>query len=1211
MWGNSRTVNGLRRAEGPAGFSWHRGIIRLITLALLGGSVFAQDDNPGSPPPPDTPTPAGAPVGSAPADPESTDSDGADSESAAVWDRLIYLPYRNLRDAFDRHGSTVFLPYSEYLKRWRDTEPEAATIDGVITQSHYRGRVDQSLLRIDAELTVQVLGEPWVEIPVQFGAAAVGKLTAGEGQQVLLRGTGNGTYALLFGQAGMHVINLELAVPISTSPDGRSASFSVPPVGITTFELAIPEPDQTVELTPRLVSLPVEAATGETRIKATLGSTTSISANWHARTGLKPDMDLLAAVTNLQQVTLRDGLAHTDAWLDYDILRGEMSSVAIAVPASHRILGVSSGNAKIRGWKAEPGDNAQTLTIDFLNPARNDITIEIHSEREFGSEPLPLAGRDDDGKFHGIHAIDAVRESGQISIAAASDLSLQFEKLTGLARIETSEVAQRLRRDGTPAFKFYSSNIELIVTAKPVEPRLLTDSDYRFELTDDELKLNAALNYTVERAGVFELRLAIPEGMVIDGVSDNVGLYREHHLENGDQHVLRVVFGQKSASSQRFTLQVRGHVVIEDRTDQLELTLPIPEPLDIEREVARVSVVASQGIDIITVEDNVIAAQPAPIDGIVPSRQLAAQQSIVAWTFNRRPVEIPIRTERRPTRLTARVGSTVNVKEELVEVKTLLTYDVQFAGLDTFRFAVPEAVSEKVQVVSLEGGSAPPIKQSVPADEAIDGWIIWTVTMQRPVTGSHRFQVSWDQPPETTAEGIAESAVDDDAPANDNAATAANTPAVDSNGATDSKAISLVFQTLRVLGLDGEGNQPEVALLDVSGEVVVQKGRSLAVETKPLDEWLEAIDIRELQLLPHNGAIAYRYFRQPVGLKIDATKHEIQKVVETVVSRGLVEVVTRRDTKANYRCRYRIRSSERQRLRVDVPVGSELLGVFVDGQPVNPERNNQPLEVPDWDSYFVSVARPAASDEPFSLTLQMMTPIAEATPFVETWGGRLLLRLPQIGGYDNTAVALQQLNTVIWVPDEFRLAGDADGFTNESQMRLDRAFAPSQSRPQRYDPLNPDDWIGVPRAGFIDFPTEGNRYRYSSLGGSPSITVSFINHHNYTWLCSGALLVIAILLRGLSWDTKLLLALVASFAVALCGLTALGWTAEIVATARFGVFALLGIWVLHLLFNWREHSDSAAAPPPISAASPGFEPGIAAVIPPPGVFDDLRDQFGE
>ncbi len=56
--------------------------------------------------------------------------------------------------------------------------------------------------------------------------------------------------------------------------------------------------------------------------------------------------------------------------------------MAIAVPTSHRILEASSGaTQRFADGKVEPGDDAQTLTIDFLNPVRDDIiTIEIHSE---------------------------------------------------------------------------------------------------------------------------------------------------------------------------------------------------------------------------------------------------------------------------------------------------------------------------------------------------------------------------------------------------------------------------------------------------------------------------------------------------------------------------------------------------------------------------------------------------------------------------------------------------------------------------------------------------------------------------------------------------------------------------------------------------------------------------------------------------------------
>jgi hypothetical protein len=295
-------------------------------------------------------------------------------------------------------------------------------------------------------------------------------------------------------------------------------------------------------------------------------------------------------------------------------------------------------------------------------------------------------------------------------------------------------------------------------------------------------------------------------------------------------------------------------------------------------------------------------------------------------------------------------------------------------------------------------------------------------------------------------------------------------------------------------------------------------------------------------------------------------------------------------------------------LRVDVPVGSELLGVFIDGQQVSPEKNAQPMETEGWDSYFINVARPGSSDDLFSLTLQMMTPVDVRAPF-EGWGGKLLLRLPQVGGIDSSGVVVQQLQTIVWTPEDFNLLGDTGGFTHETKLKVRDALA--IRREGYYDYFNADEWVGVPAAGFIDFPTEGNRFRYSSLGSRDSILLTWASQSNYTWLASGALILIAILLRGLSWDTKLLLILIAAFAAILSGLSSPGWSAEVISAARFGIYALFGIWVLHTVFSWKSNSVAAPeepddGPPP----DPRVGASLPVVIPPPGVFDDLRKQFG-
>lgn len=1180
-----------------------RGFASLIVLCVLacGAAVAQEEKKPetggaGTTGPAQPPTPEAARGGKAGAQP--TDPN---------WERLIYLPYRNLKDVFEKQGSTVFMPYAEYLKKWPvNDKPEQKSVEAVITEAHYVAVAEKSLLRIKAQLTVKVLGKPWVEVPVKFGAAAVGKLTPQKEGDVLLMGTGNGAYKLLFGSAGEHKLELELATAIQTSPDGRRAEFEVPPVAITTFELAVPEADQTVELVPQVVSLPVEANGKETRIKANLGSTTSVSASWHARTSQKPEMDLLTAVTNLQRVTFRGGLVHTDALLSYEVLRGELTEASLVVPVGQRVLGVTSTDAKIRSWKAEPGEKKQTVRVEFLNPVKGHATLEVHTEREFGEDPVNVLGRADDGAVLGIHSSDAVRESGQIVIAKSADLDVTFETVRGLSRIDQAEVVPTLKQDGTTAFKFYGANALLSVKAKPVEPRLIVESSsYSFEIHEDEVRLRANIAYDVTRAGVFELKYVLPNMLNVDRVQVTQGAtLREFHVEGENPKTLRVTFTKRTAAEAKVNVELHGSLKFAEANEMVELSMPLPEPQGIERETGNVFVQASDSVEVITDPTSVQGAQPLPIEqqavAVAPGLRLAS-----AWQFNRRPVAIPVKTVRKPTRLTAQTATTISIKEETTEVATELHYIVEYAGLDTFRFQVPESIAGDVQIVSLESAPLPPIKQKVRDKEAVNGWVGWTITLQREVTGTYRFKVSYDLTPKVLG--------DDDAAKPD--AKKADKKDADAKAAAQNRVLQSVVQVARVLGLDGtDAKRREVALSSVFGEVVIDKSRALAIDAKKLDDGLEAIDVRELTLLPQSGAQAYRYYRQPAAVKVDARKYDIQEVVETVVMRSLVEVVARKDVKASYRCRYWLKSSERQRLRVDVPIGSELLGVFIDGRQINPENNTESRSdelKAAWDSYYLNIGRSKESNEPFSITLQMQTPVGERgkTPF-EQWSGGLKLRLPQLGGVNAGGVAVQQTQAVVWVPSKFDLVGEPEGFVAESSLRLEDVLTRRRYEPRDY--FDYSQWVGVPPTGIIDFPEEGAKYRYSNLGGTQEITITFASRPLHTWLFSGVLVAIALLLIRWSWDRKAALLLIAAFVAACFSISHPGWVLVVLGAARYGLAVMVGLWILNTLFGARQPVAAATVPAVEVVPTTPWSEGMApACVPPPGVFDELRREFGK
>ncbi len=1081
-------------------------------------------------------------------------------------ERLIYLPFKTLKAVFEKPDGSVFVPYADYLKLIEQAmgtgmrKADQPPVGGVITSATYTAKIEKDVAQISATLVVQVLDKGWVEVPVKFGEAAIGKLSSDSGK-VLLRGTGNGTYSLLLPTPGEHKVQIELTARVRTAPEGKSLDMDVPPVGITTFELVVPEADQSIELKPKLIADTVAIAAGvkETKIKASIGSTEKISVRWHPRVGTKPDMELLASVTNLTLVTVEDGLVHTDTWLTYDILRGQLEKVRIAVPKGQRILDITS-DAKVKEWKAVDEENRQVVTVELLSRLDGKVTLEVHTEQSASTEAFDVAGMEAAAAY-GIHALDVIRESGTVAVKQGSDLTLTVEEQKGLLRIDESEVDAKLKRPGALYYKFYSPAFRLKLLAKPVEPRLILDHASQLVFRDDQLRLRSIASFAIDRAGVFELKFKLPENVTIENV---VCDKMKQFDVSPDKTLLTISLREKTQGSLVVTIfATRSLDPTAEKTDQL---LPLLEPVGIEVENGKVQVYAPEALDVITDAEKLVAVQPDP----APQAEAIANARLVSsWLYNRRPVEIPVRTVRKPTRLTAFIGTKADVKQGQVQVTTTLNYIIEYAGIDTFRFSVPETVADdKLQISSTAGGAAPPIKQKSRATAAVEGWVTWTVVMQRDVLGSQPFEITYDLAP--TAEA---------------------------DGKTEKSAIQAIQVVDPYDKADGPQGKRDITVSRTIGEMTITKDRALSVSAAANGGDAEPIDVRELQQLSQDGFVAFRYFKQPVKLDLTSNKFDVQGVIETVVSKALVEMVLDRASVATYRARYVVKSSERQRLRVDLPAGIEPLGVTVDRKPVALEKSDDKAR-DGWNAYFVNVARTKSSDEAFSLAILFRNPL-EPKAF-QSAGGKLKLRLPMVGGADANGVAVQQLRAAVWVPDDYALVGTPKNFSVMTRTKLGALLFARNKNVVATQDL--DGWIGSDSGGIFDFPIEGRRYDYTNLGGrdagekdgqsSPLRTVDLGWWHLpfYTWIVSGAIVLIALVLRGTSWENKLTLLIVAAFAAATYALRDVDLVVHGLAVASYGLAALVAIWLVHCLLTEQKRTATLVA-----LATPSVPP---VVVPP-------------
>ena len=1139
-------------------------------------------------------------------------ADEAKPSLSEKWDRLIYVPFKELQKVFDNQDASVVLPYAEYLdlmKRAINAVPlTTGNQDAVMTSSSWHATVEKDLVRVSVELKLNVIkADGWATLPIAFGAAAIGKVEPNDGT-VLLKGTGQGTYELLVKGAGQKTVKLELLATVSTSPEDRSFAIQCPPTGISELIVTIPEPDQTIGITPLQVLLPTEgiAADGKTVAKASLGATNQFEVHWNPRAGSRPVMDLLSSVTNQTRVRIEQGLLQSRTVLNYEILRGELRDITILVPIDAQIIDVVSAAGRIRSWKAKPaGETHQIVKAELLVPATEKFQIEIQTERAIEGDTLQLIGKSADGKLQGVHADAVVREAGRLAITTDAALTTVIKTQTGVKQIDAA-AAKGDQAAVANTWEFSGTSGVLVVQIKPVEPRLLVTHQAQYVFRDDELRLKSVLKYEVERAGVFQLSLKAPESLTIDSVSAD-GM-SEFNVDKGSGKIT-LSLTQKRMGAIEVTVQ--AHQAFNASADNAEMELPTLTPEGVERETGVVTAYAPEFLDVITVDEK--------LAGLFPSRDVAVEplpklRHIASWNFTRRPISLFVRTSPRPAQIAASVGTTVHVEPEIVKQNAVITFEIQNAGIDTLRVAVPEAVANDVRFRMLSPGHT--IQQRDKAAEAEDGWVTWTLILQDETTGTVQLGVDWDVKLAKEAAPPVTPVADAGTPEAALAAESATSPDPEQK---------LIVQPPRVLVpfTDDQATRRRVVLTQTRGEIRLLRHESLSITADSQGDTTEAIDVRELELMEPDGYLAYRYFAQPASATIRIRKHEIHEVAATVVSRAAIEVVTERQSLASWRCRFRITTSERQRLRIDLPAGCDLQSPLLNNQRTTIEKATDVTAAEKWEAYYVNISRDSTSDQEFLLTLQFRCPIVdEGTRPYSGRGGLQALHLPVVGESGGSTV-VQQIKVVLWAPEEIAFLGDPDLWTQEGAMPPS-VMNPLKSPSASVAASAVNDWIDPQHVASGDFPTQGSASVYRAVGRQQEVIVTWWSRAFLFWMISGTLVLIGLILRRTSWENRITLVLLAMFAVAMFSLSGDNSTSQYVAMAWPGILVVGGIWLTGLLIGQKNGNGNHEAPPskpsqtpksqppaptaPMNASGVSLPPGT--VVPAPEVTQIMNDLMG-
>lgn len=1086
-----------------------------------GATAEAVQPEPGQPDaeqPDAGPAEAEQPDTAAPATPRPDDAKEPGTEAPTAkpplpQEHVIYLPFKELRDVFEREDSSIVLPYAQFLDMWgRLVEPEQQPLEppvsGVITRADYSGSVKGEQAHLQATLDVEVLGSDWARLPVQFGDAAIGSAKTEDGS-VLLRGVGPGTYELLVQGKGKHQITLSLVAAVKSAVEGRSFTVQCPAVGVSNLELEIPEKDVTVQVAPQRTSELLADSQETTRIRAVLGSTEQFTVSWQPKSGGSDKAAGLANVTDSIAVDVGDGVVHTQAIFDYQILRGSLSELIVEVPKDQRLLDVQTPG--LRDWNTETVDDRQRVTVRLHAPATETVRLELHTEAPISEETFEVGN---------VRVVGVARESGILAVRGGEDVGLEYVDRESITRIDAADVPEAVRKPGSTFYKFFTPDHKLSVVASQLKPRIIVDSHLSVLLGKSRVTTRGEFKVQVSRSGIFSLGLRLPAGFQVDDVQAE-SMERFEVTPAEDSQTLTVYFTKKLLGELNLTVtagQPRD-------TAAGELPLPLLEPLGVTREQGLVAVIAPESLEVKTDSaklQGALAATPSELASkgfqpqVPPGAALAA-----AFSFVTRPVGIVQMITERPRRTFVTVGTVANIKEDVVQVSTTFRYQIQFAGADTFRLAVPAAVSDRLQV---EGSG---IKERRKAPEpAADGTVEWTIVLHGEALGEFAFTATYDRPVSIPEDGM-----------------------------------PFQLQPIKVLDADRE-----------TGEIAILKDRALSIEAAP--KGLEEIDPRELSqpLGPSQPYLTYRYYQHPAELTLNVSKHELEDVVKTVVRRAYIEVVLTEDGPMTVRAQYDLKSSERQRLAVTLR-NPRILGVTVAGQTVAPEKAPDAAGAdPEDKTFYLNVARTADSDEPFEIRTVFEIPRPEQGFQITDV---LSVPLPKF----DEGVKFQKVYVRLWVPKDYRLVGDPEGFTSHIGVGL------WESRRITNVPDNPDGWFSKDTSSF-DFQVGGTTYLFSSLTDPVELKTTYWHIPTMTTIASLAALAIGVVLLWFCLETKVLAVLVLAFGVLFAGLFQPSFVNSWLLAARIGVAGVVAVWFIAWLLyvrrsgaykNWLVVSETTAA----------------------------------
>lgn len=386
--------------------------------------------------------------------------------------------------------------------------PEPPPVEATLSRVDYDLRIEGALATGRATLTVDVLKDGWVRVPMPAGLL-VREARLGNERLALVPTPGKpGQQSAVISHKGRSVLLLDVAFPVVRAGGDQHLSLPVGASGITRATLTPPVKD--VDLSIAGGYLPDKAAANWV---AYARGNEPLVFSWHRRIvepQRRTELPLRTRGSLQQLFGLGDDGTSLSAEVSIEVLQGVARRVRVAVPDGITINQVPG--ATVADWDVKGGE----LVVRFLEPLEGSTKFTISGDTKLpreGALQIPLLG-----------LLDVERDSGGVAIEVLGAGEIKEAKAQGLELADASELGAMVAARQSPSMVAYRSrpgaaarSLDLQVaryTQQAVLTALIEEARYRV-LMSTEGKTLVQARYAVRNNQRSFVRVALPQGAVV------------------------------------------------------------------------------------------------------------------------------------------------------------------------------------------------------------------------------------------------------------------------------------------------------------------------------------------------------------------------------------------------------------------------------------------------------------------------------------------------------------------------------------------------------------------------------------------------------------------------------------------------------------------------------------------------------------------------